>query len=159
MSLKADLFSKAISAPKTQDKFYVQLPGSSKSLLRVSSTSLPYSNRAEGVIWFLGRPLYLPTVKQVEGEWSCVIEEDIALSSGALISALERRVGTFNSYKIDSLNIFVTDQVTGLIPQLAVTLKYVWLKRIDPVTLDWSKPDQRVQYKLTFKYSVLKRWY
>ena len=159
MSLKAEAFSLTLSAPKTQDKFYVQLPGSTKSLFRVSSTSLPYSSRAEGVITFLGRKVFIPTIKEVEGEWSCVLEEDVALGTGAMISALERRVGTFNKYLSDSLNIFVTDQFTGLVPQLAVTLKYVWLKRVDPVQLDWSKPDQPIKYKLTFKYSALKRWY
>lgn len=159
MSLKATAFALALSAPKTQDKFYVQLPGSSKSLFRVSSTSLPYSSRSEGAIYIFGRPLFIPTVKVADGEWTCVVEEDAALSSHALISALERRVGTNNSYKIDSLNIFVTDQFTGEIPQLAVTLKYVWLKKVDPVDLDWSKPNQKCTYKLTFRYSAIKRWY
>lgn len=159
MSLKASAFALAFSCPKTIDKFYVQLPGSSKSLFRVSATSLPYSNRSEGAIWLFGRPVYIPTAKLVDGEWSCVVEEDAALSSSAMISALERRIGTGNSFRVDKINIFVTDQFTGVIPQLAVTLKYAWLKKVEPVSLDWSKPDQKYSYRLTFKYSSLKRWY
>lgn len=158
MSLKVDGFAATFSIPKTVDKFYIQLPGSSKSLFRVSATSLPLPSRSEGVIWFLGQPLYLPTSQQASGEWSCSIAEDAGLGTLAMISALERRCKA-PLPNDDSVNIFITDQITGLIPQLAVTLRFAWLKSVTPLELDWSKPDQVARWNLTFKYSAIKRWY
>jgi len=156
MSLKASAFAITYPMPKTQDKFYVHLPGSSKSLLRVSATSLPYSERSEGVIWLLGRPVYMPTGKLVKGEWSCVLEEDASMGSELLLSSLERRINSYR-FKADDIIICLCDQMTGLIPQVIVCLKYAWLKSIEPIELDWSKPTERVKYKLTFKYSGIQR--
>lgn len=158
MSLKASAFSIAMPMPKTVDKFYIALPGNAQSLFRVSAASLPYANYAEGAIWLFGRQVVIPSALQCDGEWSCVYEEDVALTGAMTISSLERRLGR-ESFINQRLNIFVTDQLTGMVPQLAVTLKYVWLKKVEPLQLDWSKPTERAKWGLTFRYSDIKRWY
>lgn len=157
MSLKLTTFATALPAPKTSEKFLVQLPNLKQSLLRVSAASLPYAKRDEGAIWLLGRPLYLPKWTDQSGEWTCTITEDMAMSASIQITALERHINNL-SVENRNIHIYITDQITGLVPHLAVTLRYVWLKSVTPLSLDWSKPEQVLSYQLIFKFSGLKRW-
>lgn len=156
MSLKVKAFHAAIPAPKTADKFYVLIPGNAKSVIKVESTSLPYSQYGEEVIWFMGIPFYLPGGKEVPSEWSCVYVEDATCSGMMLLSAWQRRINTNRIAPID-IKVFVTDQWTGEVPINYVLLKYAWLKRIEPINLDWKSPDEPIKYKLTFRYSAIKR--
>lgn len=156
MSLKVSAFTAALPVPKTVDKFYVILPGSTRSLFTVSAASLPFANRTEGAIWFLGRKLTVPLSEQVDGEWTCTLEEDAAMHGAALISLLERMILDKKCYFGD-LIIGVTDQLTGEYPQLTCTLHNAWLKSAKAVSLDWSKPTDKLSYELTFVYSSITR--
>lgn len=158
MSLKSTAFSLTFPAPKTLDKFYIMVPGNSQSLLRVSAASLPFTSRGEGVIYYLGRPLFIPNSKEVDGDWTCIYEEDLALTGIMTISSVERRIQSY-FFKPGDIQIFLTDQVTGVIPQQSVLLRYAWLKKVEPLQLDWSKPDQSARWRLTFRYSAINRWY
>lgn len=151
------MFSLAVPIPKTLEKFYILLPNNNHSMLYVSAASFPFQRHTEGKISFLGRSISLPTSKEVDGTWTCDYEENFALTGAMTISDLERQINETYIAKNSYIKVVLTDQFTGMIPQQMVRLNHAWLQSVEPLRLDWSKPTEVVKWRLTFKYSSLKR--
>lgn len=155
MSLKASLFTLQ-TEPQSVARFVVTVPGNLVSLapLRVSATSLPFPYIEAEPIWHLGRPFYLPKSYLYRGTWDCVYYEDTAMHGIQTVAAwLSYFKNT--SFQNKKIKINLLDSNTGIIPVYSPTLNYVFLKEVEPIQLDWSKPEEPMKIKLTFQYSSI----
>lgn len=156
MSLKATAYHIANPSPKNTNRFIVMLPNCPWSVMRVSSASFPYATHNVGNITWFGRKFELPTDIDVSGSWTCTYDEDIVLSGGLTISRLDRYI-RFSKFKDTQLLIYMTDDITGMIPMNCCTLNNVFLEKVEPLKLNWQGHDI-VRWTLTFHYTSFKRW-
>lgn len=159
MSRVIELFQASIVRPTPICKFLVRLGWSQVPDLLVSSASIPHEVYQESVIWIEGRPVSLPTKKQVPGEWKCVFEDGtipfidsvkkhFGYDKGSVLQSLG---GNEVTPKFDNITIIMFD--SSSMPIRQCTLKHAWLKSVEPVSIDQSKAGETLKWNLTFRYA------
>lgn len=88
MSRKVDTFSTIIQQPQVLSNYAVWIPTAPQSLVVCSECNLPQENYTDDQININGQPVYIPTRSQVDGNWSCTLDEGIIPLSAASISVL-----------------------------------------------------------------------
>lgn len=165
MSLKGTSLTKLIPSPALTTSYAVYILDMPDALWTCHSTTLPFEQRGTVNVSVRGRNIPLPGLYDKPGTWSCDLYEADVPYTGVLLQLAKRRQvidyeAEFVSHlhKLTDVMIFVTDTVTGLVPLYWYTLHNAWIKKVDPVNLNWQTPD-KVVYKVTFEYSHITRSY
>lgn len=165
MSLKGSVLSKLIQSPALNINYIVAIPDMLNTLWLCHNTTLPFEQRSTVEVNARGRTVPLPGLYSKSGTWTCdLYENDIPYTATALQLAKRHQVIDYEAqfvshiHHLTSVLIFVTDQSTGLIPLYWYTLHDAWIKKVDPINLNWQNPD-KIAFKVTFEYSRVTRSY
>lgn len=158
MSIRVAAFELACPQPHTICSFRVWIPGIVTSPFIVTGATIPFETVNEIQVWTRGQAIYLPTKKQVPGEWTCTIEETMFVSTIRMLEGLQKKTQKYsNGVSIASLfNVIVSimDDQTNSLPQHTTVLRGAWIKSISPLNVKSESVDP-IKWNVSFRYSSI----
>lgn len=154
MSLKIQNYTNVNVGPQTSNLFEVSLFRGQELFQNIkfliSNASIPFITYKSDTIYRKGLKVVVPTLEEVSGKWSCMLDENVSMDSLNYILALQDMISRDETTLFD-IHISLLDFYTRS-PLVTVILRDCWLESVQNVNLSWDSI-QAIKYNLTFVYN------
>lgn len=155
MSYRVRLFQASVVQPLVKSNYWVYIPTFVSSVIRAEATSLPLPSYNVLECNHMGRQVFFPGVRTVQGDWNVTFAEDVI---GSATFAMLKTILIYQFKSKSSLNKFnilvapTLGHSDAPIPHLLYQLTGCWVRAISGFDFAAASPGEAVKLQVSFKY-------